>query len=311
MRMDRMRRNMDGMSRLRVLTVWPALAALVLASASMRARDTTAAEEEFRWEEAQREVMALLYPQAFRDSLWAVNGVPFRSGLRSAPVRPFTRGERLVYEVSWGVVHAGYGVVTVEPDPARRQLAMSACGMTNNFVSAFYRVRDCLFGIVDMQGMYPFFFEEHLREGRYKDNRWVLFDHANGLVYTHREKNPRVEAPPFSQSLLSVFYYLRTVMPQPGDTFTVNCFVQKRNYPVRFWCLKREALKTEVGEFGCVLLEPELTGEGRVFTKRDNLRLWLTDDERALPVLLRVKVKFGSVSARLVRVDPMYADVAP
>jgi hypothetical protein len=57
-------------------------------------------------------------------------------------------------------------------------------------------------------------------------------------------------------------------------------------------------VKVDAGEFDCIIVEPILRGPG-VFTQQGRLTVWLTDDRRRLPVLMKSKVVIGHVAAIL------------
>jgi hypothetical protein len=46
-------------------------------------------------------------------------------------------------------------------------------------------------------------------------------------------------------------------------------------------------------------VEPQLVEGTGLFVKEGRLRIWLTDDDRRIPVRMRSKVAIGSVSADL------------
>jgi len=256
--------------------------------------------DEEKWEDARAETVANAFSTEFRDSLVSALGTkPFR-GMRRVRTRPFQSGETLVYSVGWGPVRAGYGILTLTPGPTPGRLAVTVEGITNPFFSAIYRVRDLLYCEMDSLGIYPFFFEEHLREGRYRDNRWVVFDPETGKACTHRGEHVWVDAPRFSESIASLLYYLRTLDLPVRDSIAVDCFVQKKNYQVTFVGRKKEKVKTDFGEFTCAVVDPVLVGKGRVFTHRDRIRIWFTDDENRLPIMVRSKIAVGSITAQLI-----------
>jgi hypothetical protein len=63
--------------------------------------------------------------------------------------------------------------------------------------------------------------------------------------------------------------------------------------------LRRETVRTPAGAFHCVVVEPGMREEGIFIQKGRKLQIWLTDDERKVPVLMRVEVFFGHVTAEL------------
>ena len=67
--------------------------------------------------------------------------------------------------------------------------------------------------------------------------------------------------------------------------------------------LGREVVETPAGKFKCVVIEPKLKAGG-IFKNKGRLVIWLTDDERRMPVLMKSKVAIGSISATLVEAKP-------
>jgi hypothetical protein len=258
--------------------------------------------EEFSFDKAAAEAQLAHFPPTFLDSLKRAKAIAFSPGLRSMPADSLRR-EKLVYKCSWGPFDAGYGIVDYAVDSATKMVHVTADGVSNDFISAFFRVRDHLSCIVDRTGWYPLFLEEHVREGRYKADRWILYDHRNECVFIQKKPDSSITVPKFCQSIVSILYSLRRSALQPGTTFAIDCFVQTKNYHVVFKCLKRETIKTDLGTFSCVLVEPVLEGEGRVLTKKDKLRIWLNEDRYHTPVYIKTKLAFGFLSIQLMQFE--------
>jgi hypothetical protein len=58
-------------------------------------------------------------------------------------------------------------------------------------------------------------------------------------------------------------------------------------------------IKTRLGRFKTVVIKPMLKSEG-VFDRTGDMLIWLTDDERRIPILMKSKVRIGSITATLV-----------
>jgi Protein of unknown function (DUF3108) len=239
----------------------------------------------------------------FIDSLQAAKNVRFVQSRRALPRSPFVNGEKFVFDVSWGPISAGYTVLDAAPDSSGKRLIIAGKGMTNGFFSSFYKVRDYIRATMDVDGTYPFFFEQHLREGRYKADRWEMFDQDNNIVYTHKKDADSVAVPAFVQNYFSMIYWVRTLSFAPGDSFSFDCFVDKKSYRLVLYCQSRAVVKVDAGTFNCLLVKPALVGEGRVFAKKDEILLWFTDDLYKMPVMAKAKIKFGSITARLIWYD--------
>jgi hypothetical protein len=63
--------------------------------------------------------------------------------------------------------------------------------------------------------------------------------------------------------------------------------------------LKKERIKTVLGEVNTILINPLLKNEG-IFERKGAIFIWLTDDERRIPVKMKTKVAIGSITATLV-----------
>lgn len=262
----------------------------------------TNADSEPGWQVLLGEFTEPGFDSAFVESLAQAHGVCLVGGLRTVvpPVR--LRKETLIFKVGWGFVKAGYAEISFSTDSARGIAQSSFKGVTNRFVSAFYRVQDLIRSTMDITGLYPLFFEEHVNEGRYSARRWILFDHQANKAYTNHRKESKREKDiaPFEYDLLSMIQAVRMMPLEPGTSMNVHCFVQGKSYPVEFDVTKREKVTVEAGTFECVVVEPKLSDKGRNFSKRDKIQVWFTNDACHMPVMIKSKIAIGSVVGELI-----------
>ena len=62
--------------------------------------------------------------------------------------------------------------------------------------------------------------------------------------------------------------------------------------------LKFYTVKSVLGEVPCIKVEPVLDGDG-IFVSKGRIFIWLTDDERRIPVLMECEIALGSIKAKL------------
>ena len=146
-----------------------------------------------------------------------------------------------------------------------------------------------------MEGLFSWRYEKHLREGRYRSDRYEIYDPPNRRVFFKRDTVP---APPFVMDILAAFYYTRTVELPFGGSVDIDCFGDGKVYPLKVLVHKKEKAKVPAGTFRCMVVEPVIRGEG-IFHQKGKLTIWLTDDERRIPVLMKSKVLIGSIDCRL------------
>ena len=99
--------------------------------------------------------------------------------------------------------------------------------------------------------------------------------------------------------MLSSLYYVRLQpLPEKGVVY-FDIINRKQQYPLKVTVLGKKKVKVKAGEFNCIVVEPQFSGEGIFISKGKSLKVWLTDDERRLPVKMAAEVFIGSVTAEL------------
>jgi hypothetical protein len=234
----------------------------------------------------------------FFDSLYTNELPPDSFTVLKPGVVPFGAGEKLVFSVQYGLVTAGEATLEVRNLAAiagRPSYRIVSDARTNDFFSKFFTVRDRYESYMDTTSLYSLRYEKHVREGKFKSDDAVDFDQiAHRAVY----KDKTVPIPPRTQDVLSALYYVRTLPLEVGQSISVANHTDGKNYPLVIKVLGREHVKVDAGEFDCVIVEPILRGPG-VFTQQGRLTVWLTDDGRRMPVLMKSKVVIGHVAAIL------------
>ena len=146
-----------------------------------------------------------------------------------------------------------------------------------------------------MDGIFTWRFEKHIREGKFSADKYVEYDQYHRNVITKKDTMP---VPLYVQDILSSFYYARTVPMKVGHPFDIDNYADGKVYQLKVLVHRKEQIKVPAGSFNCIVIEPVLKGEG-LFNQKGKLTIWLTDDERRIPVLMKSKVVIGSIDARL------------
>jgi hypothetical protein len=272
-----------------------------------------AAEDGENWQEAARFVDTLQFHKPFIDSVKAAFGVEFPAApMRQVAEQSFSRGETLVYDIGWGPFKAGYVVLTTEPDDASRTLRICGKALSRGFVSTFYRMRDNVISTVDAAGLYPLFFEQHLREGKhYKADTWILFDHERGEVHINDGKQLSMSAPKFTNDYLSIFYFLRSRTFGPGDTVTLPICVDKKLRTISCICKGRDTVDMDDKRIPCLDILPRISDDKGTFNKKNGFEVWLSDDAIKMPIKIKSKISLGSITARLIYASRPARRVSP
>ena len=163
-----------------------------------------------------------------------------------------------------------------------------------------YRVDDRYQTILDVGGIFPWEFNQRIREGNYKRDAKAVFDQVKHRAYV---KDTSYKIPPYAQDIVSAFFYIRTfdLSSMPKDTVIyVPNFVDDTTYTLGVKILGKQTIKVDAGKFRCVVIEP-LVVEGGLFKSEGRIVIWLTDDDRKIPVKVATEILIGYVESELVR----------
>lgn len=98
----------------------------------------------------------------------------------------------------------------------------------------------------------------------------------------------------------SAFLQLRGLDLKVGGVYPVFVSTKNKFYYAQLKVKELETLDTEIGEVECFRLEPISSYPvSKVFREGGKMALWITNDERRIPVRLDVKAPVGTASIRL------------
>jgi hypothetical protein len=225
---------------------------------------------------------------------------PGQRELLPAPAQALRAGESLRFSVQYGFIHAGSAWLEI-PEVRQYQghevYLLRARAESNAFFSRFYKVRERIESYWDRHGLYSRRYVEDRREGKFRQQNDIVFDtRRNEAVYPDGRTFP---VPPRVQDALSALYYFRTQALPLGGSIVFHYHASRKSQPLQVKVLGRERIETPAGTFSCVAVEPILKAGG-IFKNSGRLVIWVTDDERRMPVLMKSKVAIGSISVVLV-----------
>ncbi len=213
-------------------------------------------------------------------------------------------GERLVFSVEYGIIKAGTAFLSVTgPVDHGGLLAyrITAEARSNPAFSSFFEVIDINEALLDIVQLHSLTYMKSIQEGDFISNEVMSFDQEAGFAYYPDEDDPELAEmpiPPHALDVLSAFYYARTQELEPGGNFCIDVHVDNDNYPLEVKVMERERIRTRAGSFDCIQLQPVLRGDG-IFKQQGEIFIWVTDDERHMPVLMSASIIIGEITCML------------
>lgn len=210
-------------------------------------------------------------------------------------------GELLTFSVRYGKIPAGEATLAIADSATvdgHLCFHVISTASSSSVFDKVYPVRDRYESFMDVDSLWSRHFEKHLREGRYKADQVVRLDQEEGKARYHNGRE--FDIPRGTYDVLSAFYRVRTMPLAPGEVFFLDSHADRNNYAIKVNVVGRERIETPAGEFDCLVVEPWLRS-GAFFKSEGRLTIWLTDDERRIPVQMRSKIPIGSISCVLTR----------
>ncbi|MBN2570892.1 MAG: DUF3108 domain-containing protein [Ignavibacteriales bacterium] len=213
----------------------------------------------------------------------------------------FKEGEKLVFDLKYGFITAGTAVMEIPK--IKRISGRDSYHITFNVntTSAFdlvYKVRDRYETYVDVEGLFPWRFEQHIREGDFVRDFSAFFDHRTGKAKTSEGS---YAIPKYVNDILSAFYLGRTLDytgMKVGQKYHLENFYKDNVYPLDIVYLGKETIDVSAGKFKCIMVQP-LISEGGIYKGNGNLVIYLTDDQFKIPVKVKAEIVIGSLDAEL------------
>ena len=225
------------------------------------------------------------------------------------PPRPgyaFPTGETYVYTAEWRLWTAGTALLTMSR--AGSDLQVNGSADSTGFVSVLYKVQDRFRATVDGRTFCSLSVFKHTEEGSHRRETNIHFDYARGKstldernLKTGETKHVEHDIPVCTTDVLSGVYYLSTLALPNGASYTFPLSDGGQSVDVRAEVEAREDVKTPAGVFHTVRVSALATSG----TLKDKGRLWIwfTDDARHMPVQIRSRLFWGTLTFRLIRAD--------
>lgn len=223
----------------------------------------------------------------------------------ATPATAFPVPERLEFEISYTGIPAGRAFQEVQQ--VGDELHITSTAKSADWLSLFFPVDDriesiLISGAPPLHIGVPRLYRERIREGWTRFQKDAVFDRKNLEVNTKdflkkNETTQKISAKTYDT--LSSFFYFRSVPLTVGNSYFIDIFDCKKLWNTEVQVLRHEEIETSLGRFKTVVIKPLLKSEG-IFARTGEMHIWLTDDERRIPVLMKSKVRIGSITATLV-----------
>ncbi len=217
------------------------------------------------------------------------------------PAKPASVSDKLTYDVEWRLIHAG--TVVIEAQKTHADLHLDSAGM----VSSLFKIHD----VYSVDYDEPFCASSAVMdslEGKRHHETKVTYDRSqNRATYLERDvlrdsvmHTASVDIPNCVHEVIGAFLKLRGMSVAPGQSAQIAMSDGRRSAAVKIDAQELEAVKTPAGEYKTLRYEANMLN-GVIYSRKGRAFVWLTDDQRHLPVQIRLRMQFpiGTVTLQL------------
>jgi len=236
----------------------------------------------------------------------AQNNSPLPALTPPSPGYTFPARQTLHYEVDWRVFPAGTASIHLELQGDTMRITGE--GETIEALNLLFRVSDKFQSSFDRKTGCSYGFSKQIVEGKRQVNTELKFDYSQHKS-TQVEKNlvsgitkhEEAQIPGCVTDLMSGIFYGASQPIQVGQSFQMPLADALHTLPVTMKALSREEIKTAAGTFQTIRVQP--TADSGVVKNKGEIWIWYSDDARHLPVQMRARLFWGTLTMRLSSID--------
>jgi len=218
----------------------------------------------------------------------------------------FPARETLSFDVDWRVFTGGTAVFHLEQQGTQEKVTATAD--TAGAVNMLFPVVDKFQAGLDTKTGCSTGFSKQLQEGLRKVNSDLSFDYNAGKQ-TQYEKNMvkgtsktlTAAIPACVTDSLSAIFYAASQPLVVGQSVRFPLADSMRTVTVVMKVEAKEEIKTPAGTFQTIRVQP--TAEEGIVKNRGNIWIWYTDDARHIPVQMRARLFFGTITFHLKSIE--------
>ncbi|MFB3917874.1 MAG: DUF3108 domain-containing protein [Terriglobales bacterium] len=215
-------------------------------------------------------------------------------------------GTTYVYGAEWRLWTAGTASIRIETTGQQQRVTGSAdaTGVT----ALLFGVRDRFESYFDPHTFCSQRIFKHTEEGFHKRETSISFDYGRRKSVLDEvnlrngdRKHTEQEIPSCVTDVLSGVFYASSLPLQVGSEYLFPINDGGKTIDVRLHVEAREQVKTDAGTFPTLRVQPEASSG--VLKDRGRVWIWYSDDARRIPVQVRARMFWGTLTLRLQRVE--------
>lgn len=220
------------------------------------------------------------------------------------PQFPIPVSQTLSYAVDWRVFPAGTATFHLKAEGSHEHVTATAASIGT--VNLLFPVADRYESVFDRRTGCSYEYRKQIQEGRRRLTGLMQLDYANHLqklseknLVSGTSKQKDSPIPGCVTDVLSGIFYVATQPLQIGHDLHFPLADGGKVVAVTMKVEAKETVVTPAGTFSTIRVQP--TADAGVVKNRGSILIWYSDDDRHLPVQVRARLFWGTITMRLTR----------
>ena len=215
------------------------------------------------------------------------------------PTYPFAVGEEFEYAAKLGILRLGTATMAVTGIDTVRGVESFVFQFGLEAKTIVYRTSNIMRSWAGTTDLVSRRFHQDLDEnGKIRQRYYEIYPDSG--IFRQQNKPAAHETPAEPLDDAAFFYFIRTTPLEVGKAYEYHRYFKKELNPVKVKVLKREEMQLpDDQKVKCLVLNP-VVGDQGIFGPQAEAKLWLSDDARRIPVQIRSRLPFGTVTLRLI-----------
>lgn len=221
----------------------------------------------------------------------------------------FSPGETIEYRLFFSIFTVGKAksiirneIYTINGRPSYK---IDVFGKTSGLIDWIAQVDDQFGAYLDTASLLPHQSYRNLKEGRYRRNEIVRYDHRTRMIEvkeldqeTRKFKEPEYFYSPkrYMFDMFGGLMIMRSVdfdKMQVNDTISTDAFLEDTFYTFKTVYRGKEVIKTKLGKFRAIVLAPIMPDNDLFEEGEDAIKVWLSDDKNKIPLAVKAEMFIG------------------
>ncbi len=229
----------------------------------------------------------------------------------AAHIQPLRAGfefprRTLRYEAEYQFWKAGVATIKIERHGNQEHVTSTAD--STGMVALLFRVQDRFESYFDANTLCSQSLHKHTEEGAHRRDTQIVFDYKLGKsilaetnLKTNQKKHEEHDIPSCVTDVVSGILYVSTLPLTPDAVYAFPLNDGGKTVTVRAHVEGKEEIKTPAGTFHTIRIGPE--GDYGPLKNRGSIWIWYTDDAQHLPVQMKARMFWGTLTVYLVGTD--------